>query len=95
MRAARQPGHLWSLGGKGGTQGLLAAPVRPGTGLKSGGVLPEKAGAQCLEKMRPGTGRQCRGAGVCVGVLEAGVGTIRTWVSCSRPILQPIKPNIP
>lgn len=62
-----------------GTQGSWAAPVQPGTSLEVRGVLPRESRAQGLEKMHQGAGRQCQGAGcVCGGVLEAGVGTIRT-----------------
>lgn len=75
QRATRQPGHCGAWVEKVGTQGLLAAPVRPGTGLEVRGVLPRESGAQCLEKMRRGAGRQCRGMGVCVcGGVGGGCG---------------------
>lgn len=78
QRAACQPGHCGAWVEKVGTQGLLAAPVRPdGSGSQRGASQRKRSPVSgedapgCWEAM-PGDG------GVCVGVLEAGVGTIRT-----------------
>lgn len=83
------PNHLWSLGGEAGCKDFasLALP-RMCLGFRVGCFL-EKAEWSVWRRMQWGTRRQCREGG------GRRVWAPSVYVSCSRLILQLIKPNIP